>query len=51
MRQRGSAYGQRVWKWQPLGGLIGLGTSPSMIIFWRLARGSGTGAAARSASV
>ena len=27
-RQRGSAIGQRVWKWQPCGGFIGLGTSP-----------------------
>ena len=25
------AYGQRVWKWQPDGGLIGLGTSPVRI--------------------
>ena len=25
MAQRGIACGQRVWKWQPVGGLIGLG--------------------------
>jgi hypothetical protein len=27
-RQRGMTYGQRVWKWQPLGGFDGRRTSP-----------------------
>src|SRR6185312_12610026 len=50
LAQRASAIGQRVRKRQPLGGLIGLGGSPS-IGTWRRVRsmrGSGTGAAAIS---
>lgn len=35
-----------MWKRHPLGGLIGLGTSPLRIIGVRAARGSGTGTAA-----
>ena len=37
--QRGNwAIGQRVWKWQPDGGLIGLGTSPCSRMRLRLTR-------------
>src|SRR5690606_36195913 len=50
-RQRASAYGQRVWKWHPGGGVTGLGTSPCRIVFLRLIFGFGTGTAERSASV
>src|SRR5207253_8700481 len=50
-RQRSTAYGQRVWKWQPEGGLIGLGTSPCSTRFSRLIFGSGTGTASSSDSV
>jgi hypothetical protein len=46
-----AAYGQRVWKWQPGGGLSGLGTSPCTTRFSRRTRGSGTGTAFSSASV
>ena len=45
------AIGQRVWKWQPEGGLIGLGTSPSRTMRLRLTAGSGIGTADSSASV
>ena len=45
------AIGQRVWKWQPDGGLMGLGTSPSSLIRLRPTRGSGIGTADSSASV
>jgi len=31
--------GQRVWKWQPLGGWIGLGTSPFKTMRWRRSSG------------
>src|ERR1700723_2994565 len=41
-RQRSNANGQRVWKRQPVGGLIGLGTSPVRMMRWRFAVGSGT---------
>ena len=41
------AIGQRVWKRQPLGGLIGLGTSPVRISRCRCWRGSGLGMAER----
>jgi len=30
--QRGIACGQRGWKWQPDGGVIGLGISPRMVL-------------------
>src|SRR6266566_915289 len=48
-----TASGQRGWKTQPGGGLIGLGTSPTTGRNARLAStvGSGTGTAARSAVV
>src|SRR4030095_3456580 len=46
-----SLYIQRVWKWQPLGGLIGLGTSPSRMIRFFLTVGSGMGTAESKASV
>src|SRR5689334_9122303 len=42
---------QRVWKRQPEGGLIGLGTSPSRMIRLRLSVGSGMGTAESNASV
>ena len=45
------AIGQRVWKWQPLGGRIGLGTSPCSGMRLRLTCGSGMGTADSSASV
>ena len=45
------AYGQRVLKTQPEGGLIGEGMSPFKGTALFLAVGSGTGAAARRASV
>src|SRR6185437_2113348 len=48
---RSKAYGQRVWKRQPGGGLIGLGTSPARMMRLRFAVGSGIGTAERSASV
>src|SRR6185295_15738377 len=41
----------RVWKRQPDGGLIGLGTSPSRMIRLRRTAGSGMGTAESSASV
>jgi len=49
--QRVNAWGQRVRKRQPEGGLIGLGTSPLRMMRRRAASGSGTGTADRSASV
>ena len=49
--QTSAAMGQRVWKWQPDGGLMGLGTSPCRIIFLRRTDGSGIGTADNSASV
>ena len=48
--QDGTRNAQRVWKRQPLGGLIGLGTSPSRMIRWRFTVGSGTGTADNRAS-
>jgi hypothetical protein len=45
------ALGQRGWKWQPLGGLIGLGTSPVKTIRFRFTLGSGIGTADNKASV
>src|SRR5262249_7711368 len=42
---------QRVWKWQPEGGTIGLGTSPGNGRFTRLTLGFGIGTAVSSASV
>ena len=45
------AIGQRVWKWQPGGGRIGLGTSPWSGMRYLLTCGSGIGTAERSASV
>ena len=51
LRQRSIACGQRVWKWQPGGGRIGLGTSPCSRMCWRLTCGSGIGTADSSASV
>src|SRR6516164_11310983 len=51
VRHNSSAYGHRVWKWQPAGGLTGLGTSPCSTRFSRLIAGSGTGTAERSSSV
>ena len=52
-RQTSIAYGQRVWKWQPDGGLIGLGTSPARMIRSRRfsITGSGIGTAESSALV
>src|SRR5262249_60871149 len=49
--QDGTRMEQRVWKRQPEGGLIGLGTSPSRMIRLRLTAGSGMGTAESSASV
>ena len=50
--QRGNwAIGQRVWKWQPEGGRIGLGTSPCRGMRFRFTCGSGIGTAESSASV
>jgi hypothetical protein len=50
--QRGCcALGQRVWKWQPVGGLMGLGTSPCSMMRLRLMVGSGMGTADSKASV
>jgi len=43
--QMPSAYGQRVRKWQPEGGLMGLGTSPFSTICLRSIVGSGMGTA------
>ena len=45
------AIGQRVWKWQPVGGRIGLGTSPCSGMRLRFTFGSGIGTADSSASV
>jgi hypothetical protein len=39
--QRSKAWGQRVWKRQPGGGLIGLGTSPFKMTRFLAASGSG----------
>jgi hypothetical protein len=39
-----------VWKRHPLGGLIGLGTSPFGMIGLRAAPGSGTGTAERTST-
>ena len=47
----GTRSAQRVWKRQPDGGLIGLGTSPSSRIRLRFTAGSGIGTAESSASV
>ena len=41
--QRSKTFGQRVWKTQPVGGLIGLGTSPLRMIRLRRASTSGSG--------
>ena len=51
--QMSCAFQQRGWKWQPDGGLAGLGTSPSSTIRWRWrsCRGSGIGTAESSAWV
>src|SRR5258705_3486608 len=49
--QRSNTYGHRVWKRQPVGGLIGLGPSPLRMIRWRAAPGSGTGTAESNACV
>ena len=49
--QRMLAIGQRVWKWQPVGGRIGLGTSPCSGMRLRLTLGSGIGTADSRASV
>src|SRR6476659_7265921 len=49
--QRLNTNGQRVWKWQPDGGAIGEGMSPSSTMRSFLARGLGIGAAASSARV
>src|SRR5262249_5374100 len=49
--QDGTRNEQRVWKRQPEGGLIGLGTSPSRRMRLRFIVGSGIGTAERSASV
>lgn len=43
--QTGLACGHLGWNRQPLGGLIGLGTSPGRMIFIALAFGSGIGTA------
>jgi hypothetical protein len=43
--------GQRVWKRQPGGGFIALGTSPARMMRWRCAPGSGRGMADSSACV
>ena len=50
-QQFACAIGQRGWKRQPLGGLAGLGTSPSRMIRFRARVGSGTGIAEISAFV
>src|SRR5512132_843172 len=50
-RQRSNAYGHRVWKRQPAGRSMGLGTSPESINRLRRTVGSGTGTADSSASV
>src|SRR5262249_21731306 len=47
----GTRSAQRVWKRQPDGGLIGLGTSPSRMMRLRFTVGSGIGTAESSASV
>src|SRR5215212_5597939 len=49
--QSGMASGQRVWKRQPEGGLMGVGTSPFKTIRSRLRVGSGTGMAESRARV
>ena len=49
--QSGRAIGQRVWKWQPEGGRIGLGTSPCSMMRLRFTVGSGIGTAESSASL
>ena len=49
--QMSSAAGQRGWKVQPGGGLMGDGTSPGRIMRWRLESGSTTGTAESSACV
>ena len=51
LHTRNCAIGQRVWKWQPRGGFIGLGTSPCRRIRLRFTFGSGTGTAESSAWV
>jgi hypothetical protein len=45
------AIGHLVWKWQPVGGEIGLGTSPASLMRCRFTFGSGIGTADNSASV
>src|SRR5262249_6677411 len=47
----GMANGQRGWKWQPLGGLIGDGTSPDRMISSRVTSGCAGSAAENSAFV
>ena len=42
-RQRSTAIGQRVWKWQPDGGLSGLGMSPCRMMRARLRAASAPG--------
>src|SRR6266849_9979037 len=49
--QEGTRMAQRVWNRHPEGGLMGLGTSPSRMIRFRLTAGSGMGTAESSASV
>lgn len=51
LRAEGWAIEQRVWKWQPDGGFIGLGTSPLRRMRSRLSLGSGTGTAESTALV
>src|SRR5690606_7299605 len=49
--QMALAYGQRVWKAQPDGGLAGFGTSPPRMMRSRLTSGLVDGTADKSASV
>ena len=49
--QRSTLIGQRGWKVQPEGGLIGLGISPDKVTLFLLAVGSGTGIAEKRALV
>jgi len=44
------AIGHLVWKWQPVGGAIGLGTSPAKRMRWRFTFGSGIGTDDNSAA-
>src|SRR4029077_10752749 len=51
VRQCGMALGQRGWKRQPVGGLIGLGISPDSTMRWRRVPGWSGRAAESSACV